>query len=724
MPSVARFESHGLELLRFLEQQSRNHLQYNWDADTRSATSLDLFTVEAAQLKELLQYMDQVQEGITTLVWAEFAVLIMPFYKSWGVPAESKYLGPLDVLTKDVLAHLGRTLPEQYSYIRFLSLLPEAITRETECMEYLDRVLAHCAALGRLDLRSTRVTQSTYEQLLRVILNHLHIWETVQELALDLDFDAQTSGDDIGSSLTNPAVFFKEFQVALKKSTGPLTLKVGRLSCNQIPLIDSEKLMQIASLIPNQVTRIDFNFPVKNGKVIVKQFSHSLSTSSQLQEVAFGVVSWAKDSETLDTTVQVLLKQQGLQYVGRRLRFRLHTASGSFDDKPSLSLLHLANCQTACPEDFCRIAKATLQDSFGGVRLRLSLRKYDSNELSHADYPQVIQTLSKVPQDVRTVIVIQHSFNGHIWKCLGQAEGLINELTSRKSVQFVLSDLATPVRVTCIHGAKGTRLVPKRVGDQYPSRARGSFETFLEAVLPRLELLECLCISFDKLMMHRSRHLFSEVATVLTACLPQLCQQGSLRTLSLRFGAKAEFPKQITRECISGQIGFKDLEAYMEPHIEHCGFLSRLEGLTSLEINDLEIITPDQFQWLLNILPAIIPKTIQNLLIGSVRFCVTSIQHANSMTEAALLQLGLDGSNLGPVSSWLDWKGEFTLRIRRGMYASAREHGVENLAFVQIRISDVSFWGADEGAEVACSGRYMPPFSRQRNGNSHTYRGL
>lgn len=177
-----------------------------------------------------------------------------------------------------------------------------------------------------------------------------------------------------------------------------------------------------------------------------------------------------------------------------------------------------------------------------------------------------------------------------------------------------------------------------------------------------------------------------------------------------------------------------ELEEWAEPHIQHCGFLLKLHGLTALEINHLEIITSDQYDWLLRVLPTLLPKTLKTLSIGHVRLFITSAGEAarppklslQNTTAPALLQLGRDGSGLGTVTSYLEWQGELAARVRREIFTRANAQGVSELKRSDVHLREVTFWGLNRDQDVG--GRHYPPFCRQRKSEirrtfGHVHRG-
>ena len=72
---------------------------------------------ETAGWKELTALLAYIQKGHLELTWDSFS-LIQPFFETWGIPIEPNYLGPINSLTNNVLAHLWRTDGSQYSFIR------------------------------------------------------------------------------------------------------------------------------------------------------------------------------------------------------------------------------------------------------------------------------------------------------------------------------------------------------------------------------------------------------------------------------------------------------------------------------------------------------------------------------------------------------------------------------------------------------------------------------
>lgn len=177
-----------------------------------------------------------------------------------------------------------------------------------------------------------------------------------------------------------------------------------------------------------------------------------------------------------------------------------------------------------------------------------------------------------------------------------------------------------------------------------------------------------------------------------------------------------------------------ELEEWAEPHIQHCEFLSKLHNLTALEINHLEIITSGQYDWLLKVLPALLPKQLKALSIGHVRLFITSVGEAArppnrltpQKTAPALLQLGRDGSGLGTVTSYLEWQGELVARIRREIFTRAQAQGVSGLKYSDVHLREVTFWGLGRDKDVG--GRHYPPFCRQRKSEirrayRHVHRG-
>lgn len=178
-----------------------------------------------------------------------------------------------------------------------------------------------------------------------------------------------------------------------------------------------------------------------------------------------------------------------------------------------------------------------------------------------------------------------------------------------------------------------------------------------------------------------------------------------------------------------------ELEGWAEPHVQHCGFLLKLHGLTALKINHLEIITPRQYDWLLRVLPTLLPKTLNKLSIGHVRLFITSVDEAarppnklalQNTSTPALLQLGHNGSGLGTVTSYLEWQGELVARIHREIFTRAKAQGVSELKHCDVHLREVTFWGLGRDQDVG--GRYFPPFCRQRKSEvkrafGHVHRG-
>jgi len=172
----------------------------------------------------------------------------------------------------------------------------------------------------------------------------------------------------------------------------------------------------------------------------------------------------------------------------------------------------------------------------------------------------------------------------------------------------------------------------------------------------------------------------------------------------------------------------------MEPHIPHCTFLNNLHGLEVLEINQLEIITPHQYNWLLRELPRILPATVKKLRIGDIRFLVSCTEATVDTTDkkdftADQVWLGAPELHLeyaGSVNRNLDWKGEFIARMSAiiresfGTRLGIADPGVRHE--LDVVFTNAMFWNM--GPVIA----YSPPFSRQWKSTitsqlSHVYRG-
>lgn len=717
---MPNFHCPALEELLWFESQCREHLECTWKMHDSSSQSIPTtenvaLRIEAEELTALLSYIQGVQKGHLKLTWDSFSPLIQPFFETWSIPVEPKYLGPINDLTKDVLAHLGRTDEPQYSFIRHLALVPTEEGREPETVSCFKETIERCTNLVRVDIGSAQLpSQVHYPDIIKAINEKRSIRRTLVELTLDLNFDT----DDI-SDILHPANFLTEFR---KKLNGyisrPIIINIGRWTPDgsQVSPVSGHKLGLLATMMPKEAIDINFNFLIKDAGDAIKHFIPMAESGIRADKaITFGITSPGTATATPEDTASAVLALLGYTLVtpnDRAVRFRFCAPFGQLDDKFLLGLLQIEEHEALGiqPETICNIARDAFRESFGGVLIGV-LGQPARAPLP--DYYELAQTLSKVPPNVRVVICSSAGCN---WEIPDASERFYEELARREDLEFRLSD--EPDALTGRYQAIR------------PLRQQGPFEEYLKAVLPRLHSLKHLVIAFDKLYMHRSRHSFNYIAPVLDAALPELCQKYNLSRLTLNFGPRAGYPGPKTQEWISDQLPVAELEGWAEPHIQHCRFLLNLHCLTALEINHLEIITSGQYDWLLRVLPTLLPKTLKLLSVGHVRLFITSAGEAarplQNTTAPALLQLGRDGSGLGTVTSYLEWQGELVARIRREIFTRAKAQGVSGLKHSDVHLREVTFWGLDR--DQAVGGRHYPPFCRQRKSEirrafGHVHRG-
>ncbi|KAF8420205.1 hypothetical protein EV426DRAFT_675570 [Tirmania nivea] len=723
--STVSFHSPALEELLWFESQCLGQLEHTWkmhDASSQSNSTTGNIAprIEAEELTALLGYIQEVQKGNLKLTWDSFSPLVQPFFETWSIPVEPKYLGPINSLTKDVLAHLGRTDEPQYAFIRHLALVPTEEGRELETVSYFKETIKRCSNLVRVDIGSAQLpSQVHYRDIIRAFNEKRSIRRTLVELALDLNFDTDDKSD-----ILHPANFLAEFRRNLNGYIPrPVILKIGRWTPDgsQTSPVTGNKLGLLAPMIPKEVIDINFNFLIRDVGDAIKHFIPMAESRARLDKViTFGITSPGTATATPEDTASAIHALLGFRTVTPddcSVWFRLCAPFGQLDDKFLLAFPQIEERepQGIQPETFCKMAGDAFQEFFGGVLIGVLGQPACAPLL---DYHELTQTLSKIPPNFRVVVCSSAERN---WKIPDAGERFSEELARREELEFRLSDEPDPVTGR-YHAIR-------------PLRQQGPFEEFLKAILPRLHSLKQLVIAFDKLYMHRSRHSFNHIAPVLDATLPELCQKYNLCRLTLNLGPRAGYPGPKTQEWISGQLPVAELEGWAEPHIQHCGFLLKLHGLTALEINHLEIITPGQYDWLLRVLPILLPKTLKRLSIGHVRLFITSAGEAarppnklmlQNTSAPALLQLGRDGSGLGTVTSYLEWQGELVARARREIFTRAKAQGVSELNFSDVHLREVTFWGLNRDQDVG--GRLFPPFCRQRKSGirrtyGHVHRG-
>lgn len=499
-----------------------------------STTENTAFRIEAEELAALLAYVQEVQNGHLELTWDSFSPLVQPFFETWSIPVEPKYLGPINALTNDVLAHLGRADEPQYSFIRHLTLVPTEEGREPETVACFKETIKRCLNLVRIDIDSAQLpSQVYYPDIIRAFNEERSIRHTLVELALDLNFDTDDTND-----VLHPANFLAEFRTKLNGyMLRPITLKIGRWTPDgsQTSPVIGDKLGLLASIIPKEVININFNFLIKDVGDAIKHFIPMAEFESGVRldrAVTFGVTSPGTATATPVDTASAIHALLGYRLVTPSdcaVWFRFCAPFGQLDDNFLLGLPQIEERESLGirPEVFCSIAKDAFRESFGGVLIDV-LGQPAAAPLP--DYHELAQSLSKIPPHVRVVVC---SLAGCNWEAPDAGERFSEELARREDLEFRLSDGPDPVT--------GRYLATR------PLRQQGPFEEYLKAVLPRLHSLKHLVVAFDKLYMHRNRHSFNHIAPVLNATLPELCQKYNLRRLTLNLGPWAGYPRSKTR---------------------------------------------------------------------------------------------------------------------------------------------------------------------------------
>lgn len=503
-------------------------------------------STEERQLATLLHYIQNVQEGQTELTWDHFSALVQPFFRTWTIPLEPKYLGPIDALTKDVLARLGRGDSPQYALIRDLILLPTKDNKHAETVDYFKEIIGHCTNLTRVDLGLSQMPMQPYRELIQAFTAQHHIRQTLHELAVDLYFD---SSDAHVQDVLHPAIFFAEFKKQLNGyKRVPIILKLGRLTldgAHEKP-VEGEAIGRLAEQIPQEVVDINFDFLIKNLGDAMRRFPKAAPAGAAgaalLEKAAFGSKTWGFAMYTLEDVgrcVQALTGSEvqpaaGMAALG--LNLKVHAPFGQLDDKHLVGLEQLTDLQLngTEPAKFFRIVNDVFGEFFGGIKVIVPMNGDKDGPVKFFDYDRATETLSRIPARYRIVVHVPHSFDGAEWAMPFEAAAFYHELSRRHDVEFRLGDQA---ELTLANRP-------------WPARLRGSFEAFLATVLPSMQSLKCLTIAFDK-TMHRTRHSFGEVAAVLGATLPDLCGRHSLRTLTLNLGQKSGWPDPQTREFLS-----------------------------------------------------------------------------------------------------------------------------------------------------------------------------
>jgi len=497
-----------------------------------STTENVTLRTEDEELTALLSYIQGVQKGQLKLTWGSFSPLVQPFFESWSIPVEPKYLGPIDALTKDVLAHLRRTDEPQYSFIRHLALVPTEEGREPETVACFKETIKRCTNLVRVDISSAQLpSQVYYPDIIKAFNEKRSIRCTLVELALDLNFDTDDTSD-----VLHPVNFLTEFRKMLNGyMPRPVTLKIGRWTPDgsQIPPATGDKLGLLAPMLPKEVIDINFNFLIKGVGDAIKHFIPMAESGAKLDKVmTFGITSPGTATATPEDTASAIFAILGYRLVTPNdcaVWFRFCAPFGQLDDKFLLGLPQIEEREAlgTHPETFCNMARDAFRESFGGVLIG-ALRQPARALLP--DYHELAQTLSKIPPNVRIVVC---SLAGCNWEIPDAGERFSGELARREGLEFRLSDEPDPVtgRYEAIR----------------PLRQKGPFEEYLKAVLPRLHSLKHLVVAFDKLYMHRSRHSFNHIAPVLDATLPELCQKYKLCRLTLNLGPRAGYPGPKTR---------------------------------------------------------------------------------------------------------------------------------------------------------------------------------
>ncbi|KAI5807343.1 hypothetical protein DFH27DRAFT_608119 [Peziza echinospora] len=687
---------------------------------------------EPNQLRNLLAYMNHT----TDVTWESYSELIKPFYEAWCIPADPHYLHVIEQLTHDVLQHLKIKNSPQYAFIKKVTLAPNRRLMEVDGVELglkLKELLSACPNLEVVDFlgASRSVSHDTYERLVDIFLDYSKGCPSIHDISLDLFLDDSRSSGNANLMGLTPTAFFEKYNdlasvTSALQHQNKIAFTIGRVGPS-IPEINGLSLSHVANILPVGTSSIRFECMLENGPALVQAFERI--SNRNLKEVSFGIIPWMSNNSRYGQNSNTVLMRACAQAEGAAvndINYQIHACFGAIDDKPMLDLEELMH--HADVGLLCRTAMNTMHQSFGGIKWNLPRKLSGLDGTEDAILAHTVSSLSRIPPNYRVMFIIEHSENHLDLNSPLTLKALQSQLRDRKDVSFRLRDLAIGSVPTNFQNQSATA-----VGDRYPVRRRGSYEAFLDKTLPMLKAAHTLSFGFDRITMHRKRHSFGEVSEVLQRYLPGLCKEYNLHSLSLGFGEKAGHPGQITNAWMNGELAQSVLEEYMEPHIPHCNFLTNLDGLEVLEINQLEIITPNQYHWLLKELPRLLPATVKKLRIGDIRFLASCTEAPVDTTDknfsANQVWLGAPGLHLqyaGSVNRNLEWKGEFVARmgaiIRESFGAPWDSANSGCRHELDVVFTNAMFWNM--GPAIA----YSPPFSRQWKSTitpqlSHVYRG-